>query len=124
MLRLLVIELTDRLTVIFANRLKKVEFMYGLAAATYGTLSERISSFATIEWNLDAYEKYLGHDGSAEGFAKAVKELSVAYTNFCELCSLLWKSTDNYIGEHELLPEEDGIFNFFVTEPGGKVGRT
>jgi hypothetical protein len=29
----------------------------------------------------------------------------------------------NYIGEHELLPE-DGIFNFFATESGGKVGRT
>lgn len=94
--------------VIFANRLKKVKFMYHLAAATYGTLSERVSSCVPFEWKLDAYEKYSGHDGSAEGFEKAVKELSVAYTTFCE---------------HELLPE-DGIFNFFVMESGRKVGRT
>jgi hypothetical protein len=87
-LRLLAIELTDRLTVIFANRVEKVKFMYRLAAATYGTLSERISSFVPFEWKLDAYEKYSGHDGSAEGFEKAVKELSVAYTTFCELCTL------------------------------------
>jgi hypothetical protein len=74
--------------VILAERLKKVKFMYRVAATTYGTLCERTSSFAPFEWNVDIQKKYLGPGGSASNLEEAVKELRASYTKFCKGNSL------------------------------------